>query len=353
MQKTLHLTPSYLPKRGGVEIHVHEISKRLKKRGYDTTVLSFAQIKSIKKKREDGVSVIRLPRPKTENKFLYKLKIWKVIWSQKELFKSQDVIHVHDVFWMILPMLALIRKKVFLTHHGWEGKYPVPFFTKLQRYLFAKLSRGLIHVGDYIREFYWERPDTVVYGGYEKARNQHAMAAMPWNSKSRKSKIEVVFVGRLEEVNEVGGYVELISRLRSKNKNVEVFWVGDGSYRKKCEKFGRVTGMVEDTAKYIRNADIVFANSYLSILEAQKMGRPVVALYSTKVKQRYLESWPAAEGMVIGNAGSKKIMNEIQELIINNKKRQSIGKNAKQLTKKLTWEKVTDNYEKLWQEKLH
>ena len=84
--------------------------------------------------------------------------------------------------------------------------------------------------------------------------------------------------------------------LEALNKlNRKVIFVGDGSYREKCEKYGKVTGMLKDVNKYLEKADLVIASSYLSIMEAMALSKPVIAIATNLLKLDYLNCHPMAE----------------------------------------------------------
>ena len=344
MSKITLLTPYFSPHLGGVESHVFETAKILSI-DHEVQIVTSQHDQSLKlEDKVNGLKVFRLPIGS-------KLQVWTWIWQHKDLFTSSDIVHVHDIFWWILPVWPLVRQKVYLTHHGWEGKYPVPLINKLQRYIYAKLSRGLVHVGDYIREFYWEKPAAVVYGGIIKSQMTNSLKGAPRAKKisiNKSKKMKIVYIGRLEVENEIESYLKLINELRIKSEGlkIEVDWVGDGKYRKQCEKLGHVTGMITNPEKYLQNADVVFANSYLSILEAQAADKLVVSVYSNKLKQRYLETWPGAEFMIIQDEGLR--IEEVVGLLADEKKMTKIAKQVNKFANKMTWEKVVYQYLKLW-----
>ncbi len=347
MRKITHLTKSYYPNKGGVERHVFEVNRGLVKRGEQVNVVTLGGEDLLDHEIINGVNVYRIPLIENQNKWQYKLHIWRWMWEHRDLFLDSDVIQVHDVFWWILPLYVLIWSKAYTTFHGWEGTYPVPIKNKLQRWIWAKLSRRTMHIGDWIREFYWDSPDVVRYGGAKKPevaskqrveskRDPSITVGMTTQSS------QLVFIGRLEIENDIEVYLKLVERVKKQLPNVTILWVGDGSYRSECEKLGFVTGMVEDVNQYLETADIVLASSYLSIIEAQAMGKVVVAAYSHELKKRYLETYPG-KGLIIGST-----VDELVSRIYEHLNYQLPIANY-QLSKKLTWEYVVEGYYYLWQ----
>ncbi len=121
----LMLSRFYFPHVGGVEKHIHEISKRLTKKGHK-------------------IEVIRVNYPKI--KFIGLFVIWFQFIKQIRLIRKSDIVHIHDVFIWYLPFRLLFpRKKVFITHHGGQAVFPIPIKEIFIKRLASKLSNGTIY----------------------------------------------------------------------------------------------------------------------------------------------------------------------------------------------------------------
>jgi len=135
---------------GGVEKHVGEVAKCLIKKGHKITVVA---------ENDMGLLVAR------ENR-LKKFKIWWWLWQNRSLINESDIIHAHDVaFWYFPFCFLYLRKPFFVTFHGWEGKFPVPWKNKLIRKISEKMARGNICVGNFIEKWYGTKADYITYGG--------------------------------------------------------------------------------------------------------------------------------------------------------------------------------------------
>lgn len=146
--KILFLAQHKWPHVGGVEVHIRELVKSLKLKGQSVKIIS----------SED----IRYPKIK----YLGLLYIWHWLWKNREIIKSSDLVHVHDVFIWYLPFRFLYpSKKVYTTFHGWEGVWPIPWKNILQKRIASKLSTGTIAVGKYIEKYYGIKADKIIYGG--------------------------------------------------------------------------------------------------------------------------------------------------------------------------------------------
>jgi glycosyltransferase involved in cell wall biosynthesis len=339
--KILQITPFYEPHLGGIETHVKAINKELIKQGHQVSVLTQRYDETLPlQEKLSQVDIHRIDLEKNySSKLIKKLTVWQQVAKHSQLLLKADIIHVHDVYWWLLPLLPLFWSKIYLTFHGWEGEFPVPWRNKLARYCWSKLALKTIHVGDYIQDFYWDKPDMVIYGGVKNTRIK--------TKKKIGKKVQIVFVGRLEVENDLEKYLALAKKLKS-ILDIEITWVGDGFYREECERYGQVTGMIKDLTKYISKADLVWSASYLSILEAQAQGKIVCALYSQQLKERYLKSFPGFAYMLVEyNVEQMKI--QIVKLVKNSPVFNQYSRQAQLWAAQQTWKKVADKYQQLWE----
>lgn len=333
--KIVHFARLYFPHIGGVETHVREISKECVQAGHEVTVITEQYDPTLPLTEIiDDIQIIRIPNTALHSK----LETWKAVWSLRLEWQAADVIQVHDVFWWVFPFVLSTKQKFFMTFHGWEGSYPLRWQAKAQRWLANKLAVKSIHVGDWIREFYWDAPDAVTYGGVNEPQTTEKKSA---------PRTKIVFLGRLSADNDLELYLDVLNILKLQNKN-DVLWIGDGEMRAECEKFGKVTGFIKNPTYYLQNADIVFASSYLSILEAQSLGKAVMAMHSNPLKKRYLETHPGASAMIIGSDPSNVAL-QVKELHTNKNTYNQLSKTAAAFAKLQSWKKVTAIYLSLWQ----
>lgn len=346
--KIVFLTPYYHPHIGGVETHVKEICDVLLQQGHQVTVITQQYDSNLPlEEKIDGIEIIRIPINSNQyfTKLNHKLEIWIWMLRHNKLFQDSDVVHAHDVTWWLLPLSPLVASKLYTTFHGWEGDYPVRWQAKLQRFFYNKLSRGAIHVGNWIREFYWDKPSLVMEGGVSEVSKKKTRV----KSKKVKKNLQIVFLGRLEKENEINSYLGLIQELSNSKIKNKVTWVGDGAFREKCQQVGKVTGFISDKKlqTYLDQADLVFASSYLSILAAQASGKVVCAFYSHHLKRRYLETYSGAEHMITARDISQ-MKEQIVEILSNKEKRSMLERKARSFAKDKSWQKVAEQYQQLW-----
>jgi glycosyltransferase involved in cell wall biosynthesis len=333
--KIVQVLPYYFPRIGGVETHVLQVNQELKRRGFEVVVLTTQHDESLALDEvQNGIRIVRLPRAAIEKK----IPTWKWICSQIKILEQADVIQVHDIFWWLWPVLPFVEDKMFTTFHGWEGRYPVRWQAKFQRRINALFSCATIHVGEWIQEFYWDKPTLITYGGVDSSLTK---SAAPTELE------KIVFFGRLSTDNEVSKYSELVKELQKNHKKLQITWVGDGELKDECSKIGKVTGLVADPTSYLKSADLVFSASYLSMLQAQAMGKIVCAFYSHPLKERYLETFPGSVWMLISSY-PEDMAEQIKHVFENKKKRTELSSGAHKLAQSQSWSKVVDTYEQLW-----
>lgn len=335
----LFFTRLYYPHVGGVEKHVGEISLRVRDRGNQITILTERYSENLKKEEiKDGIRIKRINYPKI--KFIGLVYIWWWLFKNISLIKESDIVHIHDVFIWYYPFKILFpQKKVYVTFHGWGGKYPVPLVDKLQKKIGSKFANGVICIGKYILKYYGIKSDIVTYGAVEKLK-----------SKKRYEKIKnySVYVGRLDKDTGLPIFLEFLkgnNELIRSNK-IKIDFFGDGELRRECEKYGRVYGWVNKTYFY-RKARFVFVSGYLSILEALANNCLVIAAYKNSLQKDYYNLTPFRK-FIFCSDSPQKIYEKFMYYQNYPEKTKKIIREGCKWAKNQTWEKMTNLYLKLW-----
>lgn len=335
----LFLTAQYYPQRGGVQKHVYELSQELLKKGHQVTIITEAVDDSAGIRIEHDLEIHALDFGPWG--FAKKFRIWWQMLKLRKLFKQADVIHCHDVFFWYVPLRFLLPlKKVFTTFHGYETVFPPHKKAILIRRLSNVLSRGSINIGDYIEKWYGTRSDMTLYGGIS-----HVSLNLDSHKRKRK-KVYITLIGRLADDIGIQIYLSVL-QLFDKNKiPYELHVCGDGPLTSSLNKYGTVHGIVEDVEQYIIQADIIFASSYLTILEALAYGKRVYAVYEHALKEDYLKLAPFAEWMTIAESAQ-----DMYREIMQHKKASFQNPHTHDIRSYLemiTWDKVADTYIALW-----
>ena len=328
------LTRLYHPHVGGVEKHLEVLSKMLVKKGYLITIITEkydTKLKSLE--TYDGITVYRVPVSK--NVFLKKFFVWVWICKNLSLIYNSDVVHVHDIFYWILPFrLLLIHKNIYTTFHGYEG-FPISWRWVLQRKVIEKLSNGTICIGDFMKKWYKSNPAYVSYGGVKLASKIKA-----------KNDQSAVFFGRLDDQTGILEYISAYKKIKDKFPNFSLTVVGEGKYVKKIPKEVRILKFTKNVEKYISDNRIVFVSRYLSMLEALVQKKEVVAVYDNPVKKDYLLMSPFRKYVYVA-----KNANQVEEQvlkILSDKTNKEKLEEGYLWARKNTWESVLDTYLRLW-----
>ncbi|OGK37796.1 hypothetical protein A3F32_01590 [Candidatus Roizmanbacteria bacterium RIFCSPHIGHO2_12_FULL_42_10] len=324
--KILFLTRRAYPHIGGVEKHTLKVAQELTTRGHTVTILAENHDPlHLSSGQYTFHSVDFNFFSCGRDSFLKKFHIWWWMIKNVRVFALADVIHIHDIVIWYLPLrFLLFWKPVYATFHGYEGVFPPTRKAIFLRRLSELLTSKTIDVGAYLHTWYGTHPDEVMYGGIDNI------------DFSPTSGRHVVLVGRLEKDIGMELYIKFFRKL--KGYTIDIY--GDGSYRSSLLQYGTVHGFVKNSEKFIKNADIVCASSYLTILEALAFGKRVVALYDNPLKKDYLEQAPFAKWLYLADNPEKlpdfkkfsqKELGELQSVL-----------------QTMTWHHVTDIYESLW-----
>jgi len=116
--RVLMVTPRYLPDVGGVETHVHEVSRRLAADGLDVTVLATDRTRSLPAaERSAGVEIRRVPAWPARRDYYFAPRVFGAIREGR-----WDVVHVQSYHTLVPPlaMAAALRSGMpfVLTFHG-------------------------------------------------------------------------------------------------------------------------------------------------------------------------------------------------------------------------------------------
>lgn len=340
------LARNFYPHLGGVEKHVLKISEILVRKHRVTVITEKTNKNDPDEEVYKNIHIKRISITSSEKNKKY--EIWKYLLRNFDILRSADVIHVHDVFFWYLPFrFIFLRKKVFVTFHGYEGDSLPSRKAILSHKIAENLSRGNICVGDYLRKWYGTKPDYVTYGAVDKARNQ---AERPL-----RNIIKALYVGRLEPEAGILDYLVILRSLKSEGLNLKLTVLGDGGQRKVAERFVKrhkldvvFRGFVKDTESFLPGADLVFTSRYLGTLEAMNYRRAVFCVYNNEIKKDCFVMSPFRE-YIYQSYNPSDLALELLQSLKDKKGRQKRIEMGYNYAHRQTWEKLTKIYLRLWQ----
>ncbi len=345
--KILFLTKRFLPDIGGVEKHVFEIANILAKKNHQVTVIAEEPDKKpyFKYKKLKNINVFHIPKFKDDK--LKKFKIWFFLIKKNKIIQDTDIVHCHDVFFWYLPFRFIYpTKSVYTTFHGYETKFPISKKAIFIRKLSEKLSFGSICVGDYISKYYGAKPNYIIYGGAKKAQNKNLFAT-GLKTQDFNLELKICFIGRLDIDTGVKIYLEALNLLKKEKINYRFKSFGDGVLKKDVKKYGKANGFVMNVEKEIERTDIVFASSYLAILDALIQKKIVIAVYSNELKKDYLKMSPFSRFIYICK-NANEVLEVIKLVNTNSWKSKSMVENGYKWASNHAWENIVKIYYKLW-----
>jgi glycosyltransferase involved in cell wall biosynthesis len=324
----------YWPHRGGVEKHVEKLSDELIKRGHEITLITEQHDPSLSlEETYRGVKIYRIPFYACSSKRM----TWTWMNEHDYLVENCDLVHVHDVFWWyFLLRFQFLFKPVYTTFHGYEGNKPPKITAVIHRKLVEYFSEKKICVGSFMKKWYYAKPDLVIYGATDFVSN----TSKPINGVA-------LFFGRFDKDTGIDIYVRAVDRI----KIDKLTCCGEGSLEKEIVKHNPVKVKAEkwqdDLSDLIDKSKYIFVSRYLSILEAMKKKRLVVAVYDNEIKYDYLMCHPMHDNMII--AGTPiELADKVNFVIDHPEIEKKMIENAYLWAKDQTWKKLADQYESLW-----
>lgn len=374
----------FFPSIGGMQEHVHVLSRELVRRGDEVTVYTLNS-----QYNEDIPCLHLVPPSITQNarspglpekdvidgicvrRFSVTIRFWSFIWSPglfRELemdIEKYDIVHAHGYHLLSSVYgcyLAKKRKKTFvLTGHDMLITEDLPLSARilkriydlsLGRYLLKNASKMIALTEDQIEQYTKRGGDesriTVIPNAIDLEK--YVSCKDPAEDKSGKN---LLFVGRLEKYKGVQDVVGMMPALLASEPEVRLTIVGgDGGFRREIEDLSErlgvrkniiFTGEVsrEDLLKAYREADIFVLPSRMEgfgivLLEAMASGLPCVA-YSIPSVRTLIEH--GKTGLLAENEGgffesilcllqNANVRSKIREAGMEYVKRYSVGNMA-------------------------
>jgi len=384
--KIFSLFPYFYPEVGGAENYAYNITKRLAKKGCDTTILCSSRSKINKEETIDRIKIIRQRpnfvisnTPIKLNLYFTTLKLLKKI--------DFDIVTAYTPVPFYADIGAIVSKRYkipfVLTYHNdiVKDTFPINLIANIYNHTFGKLtikfSKLIITSSPYCyneSNFLKYFKDKVIWippgVDIEKYDVGNSFKLHDTYGLSHSSKI-VLFVGQLSKAHVHKGVVYLIKSFKKvlrEVKNVYLVIIGTGNmipkYKKMCEELGildRVifTGFVDETKliKSYKSSNIVILPSTtiaegfgMVLIEGNACGRPVIG---TKVGGIQYIIRNGETGLLVPPKDSKALADAIIRLLQDEELSKKMGENGRRLVEeKYTWKKVAEITEKVYEELL-
>ena len=334
--KVVFLARRFSPHVGGVEKHLAELSAELSQRHNITIVTEqYDQALPLEDPALSSLIIRRIPlRHQQSNKW----DIW--LWWLKNfsLLRQADIVHIHDVFFWLLPFVLFIpRKKLFITFHGYEGNNAPNWRQKFWHRLAATLCAGSIGIGGFHEKWYGVRPTITSYGAVSEK--------LPALESQRNG--DLIFLGRLSEDTGIRTYLLGLVELKKQGimRHLDVY--GDGPLRTECEAIAisnglsvRFRGFVPSASRLLPQYKVALISRHLAILEALSTGIPIIAAWDNDIKHDYLALSPFARWITSVHT-PQQVAQALQKNL-------TVQPQSIEWARTQTWKKLAAQYELLW-----
>jgi len=346
---------------GGVKTHVLNLAKEFEKRKIEFKIV----VPRRKIKENYGKNVILLG---TSFPLIWGGGVSDLVFNfipisiERCLIKEKfTILHFHNAsfpsFFQILFSPLSFKTTNILTFHSdiersnFLKKFP-QFFEIFINCCNLRLD-GLIAVSKVALKYFekFKKPKVLIPNGVDLE------VFNPRNEKIKKyldGKINLLFVGRIEERKGLIYLLKAFLILKRKYQNLRLIVAGDGPERENCEKFVRENnlkdviflGNVEkELPSLYATCDIfcapsIFGESFgLVILEAMASGKPVVGFANEGYKE--LMKGKKGEKFLAKPKDFRELAKKIEILIKNEKMRKEMGEWGLKEAKNYSWERIT------------
>lgn len=269
-----------------------------------------------------------------------------------------DVLHFHNFglpsAWQVLEKSKALNILTF--HANLEGTSLLKVFPEIL-YPFKKIIQwkidGVIGVAPLTLKYFkdFKGPKTVIPNGIDV---EEFNPETPKIKKFLDNKINILFLGRIEERKGLIYLLRAFKILEKKFSNLRLIIIGEGELRKDCENWARKNNLKEvcfegerrgqKVPPYYTTADIfvspaIFGESFgLVLIEAMASGIPVVAFANQGYKS-FLKGKKGA--FLVPPKDYKGLAKKIEVLIKNENLRKKMGEWGCSEAQNYSWDKIS------------
>ena len=342
---------------GGVKNHILGLSRELEKRGIETRIIVPRRNKE--EKEEGNIILLGTSIPVnvagTQGDLCINfnpLSIGKVL--KREKF---DVLHFHN---FIVPSAIQILEKsdslnVVTFHANTEANPVLEKSIELLGKTINRKVKGVIGVSSINLGLFkkFEGLKKVIPNGIDLNEFNPSVSGF---EKFDDGKINILFLGRIEERKGLIYLLEAYKNLQEKHDNLRLIIVGDGPLKEECEKYAKENNLNEvcweggqsgdAVPRYFASADIycspaIFGESFgIVLLEAMASGKPVCGFANSGYKE--LMRGTRGEAFFAEPKDVPGLTDVLERFIGDEKLRKEAGEWGLEEVKKYSWEKVAD-----------
>lgn len=349
------------PEAGGAEVHLHEILKRLARKGHDVTLVS-SKYKGCKNQEIiDGVRVIRIG-----NKFLFNY-VFFLHYITKFHNREFDII-IDDISKIPLCIPFYARKKpvIAIIHHI-HGKTlfrELPLIMALYVYLAERLLIPMFYKktkiiavsestkNELIRLGISPKNIRVIYNGVDSR-----LASS--NSRNKSDVPLILYFGRVKRYKRIDHLIRAFKLVKERIPEAQLVIAGKGDYYGELitlsKKLGlsdsiRFLGEVSEEEKVglLQKAWVYVTTSEkegwgITVIEANACGTPTIAYNVPGLRDSVKHGY---NGLLVEDGNVKALAETIVSLLKDDNLREKLRKNAIEWAKRFNWDKSAEEFER-------
>lgn len=355
---------------GGVKNHILSLKEEFKKRGYPTKIIVPRRLPIEKYEKDIKILGTSFPIPfngsQADLSFCFNPKSIDNF-LKKERF---DILHFHNFGIQSWQILKKSKAKInVLTFHSYinlkENKFfkMFPFVLDILKKIVNERISGIIGVSLFSLNIFddFRGPKVIIPNGVNLNKFN------PNNPKINKfldKKINILFLGRIEERKGLIYLLRAYRILKKKNQNIRLIIVGSGNLKRDYQKWVKnhklkdviFEGKVKENKvpHYFSTCDIFVAPSIygesfgIVLLEAMASGKPIVG-FAIPAYKEILKG--KGRDFLVKPKNWLGLAQKIEILIKNKEKRKEMGEWGQRKVQKYSWniiaEKVLNFYQEL------
>ncbi|MBO8161808.1 MAG: glycosyltransferase family 4 protein [Thermosipho sp. (in: Bacteria)] len=348
------------PQAGGAEKYVHEIGKRLVKKGHNVTLFCGSYPNANPYDKIDGIKIMRKGGK-------YTLYIWALVYLVKNKDKFDVIIDSENGIPFFSPLLFDKKRVICIMHHVhievFDRELPFPL-NKIGKLLEGKVMPMLYRESLFVpvspstkkemfeKLFIRGNYFPIVYNGvpFEKLNIGHKKTRAP----------NLIYFGRVKRYKRIDHIIWVYKRIKQRIKNVRLVIAGkmDRGYFKEILKLNRELNLKvsffdnvseEKKVELLSQSWVYVITSMkegwgISVIEANACGVPVVGYDVPGLRDSIRNEY---SGLLVGNGDVDSLANEVMKLIENPKIRIKFSHNTKLWAERFSWEKSAERFERV------
>lgn len=354
------LCDHFIPRIGGIELHVRDLAKELAKKGYNVHVLTTTPGETL----VEGIPILRFKASLLPGvKIIWNFKALRAL-KKKLVTEKYDLLHVHSSVvspfaYGAITLAAKMGIPCLVTCHSLLEFSRLPLRVLSKILAWKKDHIRISAVSSYATELFQKSLN--FNNAYVLANGTDPLFLEP--VMKQKGELKLVSVLRFNRKKMVHKWVEILPKLLSRHQGskLSVVLIGDGPYRKKIERMIRIRNLEssvclrgymdrEKIMSELAEADLFVLPTKkesfgLSLLEARKAKLPILAMNYGGTSDIVTHG---QEGYLAKNYD--QLLDFALLLCSDDQLRQKMSNKSHLGLDKFFWENIVQEHEKVYQE---